>query len=179
MPEPQFPYMVVVRSKWSSKVPSTESTLSKWSLWFLLFLHPLPRPSHCSEPALRDRIASDDRQSDSVVTGLPHRHVSCLIMFPRRAVCLSPSFRALIKEEKGLALELVSKRMAFESIHVTMLPSYTAAWPTGLLPRAVGALSALTPELGHKLKGLGKEHSQSHRRYRSLQMPVCCTSLSA
>lgn len=92
---------------------------------------------------------------------------------------VSPSFRALIKEEKGLALEVVSKRMAFESIHVTMLPGYTAAWPTGLLPRAVGALSALTPGLGHKLKGSGKERSQSHRRYRSLQTPVCCTSLSA
>lgn len=170
--------MVVVRNKWSSKVPSTELTLSKWSLWFLLFFHPLSRPSCCSEPALMDRIASDDRQSDSVVTGLPHRHVSWL-MFHRRAVCLSPSFRALIKEEKGLALEVVSKRMAFESIHVTMLPGYTAAWPTGLLPRAVGALSALTPGLGHKLKGSGKERSQSHRRYRSLQMPVCCTLLSA
>lgn len=178
MPEPQFAYMVVVRNKWSSKVPSTESTLSKWSLWFLPFFHPLPRPSRCSEPALMDRKASDDRQSDSV-TGLPHRHVSCLIMFPRRAVCLSPSFRALIKEEKSLALELVSKQMAFKSIHVTVLPSYTAAWPTGLLPRAVGALSGLTPGLGHKLKGLGKEHSQSCRRYSSLQMPVCCTSLSA
>lgn len=71
-------------------------------------VHPSPRPSRCSEPALVDRIVSDDRQSDSVVTGLPHRHVSCLIIFPRRVVCLSPSFRALIKEEKSLALEVIS-----------------------------------------------------------------------
>lgn len=84
----------------------------------------------------------------------------------------------LIKEER-LSSRGYPKRMAFESIHVTMLPGYTAAWPTGLLPRAVGALSALTPGLGNKLKGSGKERSQSHRRYRSLQMPICCTLLSA
>lgn len=68
--------------------------------------------------------------------------------------------------------------MAIEPIHVTVLPGYTAAWPTSLLLRAVGALSALIPGLGPKLRGSGKEHCQSHRRYCSLQKPVCSTSLS-
>ena len=155
-------------------MPSTELTLSKWSLWFLLFFHPLPRPSCCSEPALMDRIASLTVLSLGCPTGMLAGS-SC----STGEQYVSPSFRALIKEKKGLALEVVPKRMAFESIHVTMLPGYTVAWPTGLLPRAVGALSALTPGLGNKLKGSGKERSQSHRRYRSLQMPICCTLLSA
>lgn len=109
---------------------------------------------------------------------MPHRHISCLVTLPRRAVCLSSSFRALNKKEKCSALEVVSKWMAIESICVTMLPGWTVAGPTGL-PRAVGAFSAMTPGLGLESKRSGKEHSESCRRYCSLQMPIWYTLLSA
>lgn len=52
MSEPQFPYVVVVRNKRSSKVPSTELVLSKWSLWFLLFHYPF----HCPRPPAAQRL---------------------------------------------------------------------------------------------------------------------------
>lgn len=51
---------------------------------------------------------------------------------------------------------VVAKWMGMESICVLMLPGCSAAWPTGLPPRAAGAFSAMTPELGLEDKGLGR-----------------------
>lgn len=135
--------------------------LSEWSLWSLL----LPCPSLCPGPP--GPLASEDRWSDSIITGCPTGRCG-------RAVCLSLHLlERWIGKRNPLLYRLYPNGWPSDP---SVSRCFLGSVQSGLLSRAFGAFSTMTSGLGLQYGGSGKERSQRCRNTvlaKSLEDVLC------